>query len=453
MYNTTTYQSNTQQQAGPAASLVAPITPLRPILSSFKSELPPSPVSPLPRLGQVNVQTTPTNTNTLKAPRLEFTPPPTPSTEKKIEFRSQGAQLPITPPATPTLEHQQQSQNPTNPEDPSTFSSTFLASYTPTHVLGRGGFGFVMSCTQHRTSTPVAVKFINRAKIPKHAWINDRDLGMVPMEIHILSRVDHGGVVRALDFFEDERWFYLVMELVGSLWVSQSTSEKGKSSGSWAAPSWPLKNPFFSKKTTATTTTEDKATLAPPPSRPQMIRRTSHDLFETIEQSPGGLTESQARHIMRQVIDTVAYLDNLNIVHRDIKDENIVCDDELNVKLIDFGSAIILPPHKEGDGGARFTKFYGTMNFAAPEILQKRPYDPRKTEVWALGCLLYTCLVGEVPFPDPYAALDRTWRIPRKRVSRECLELLGRMLERDEGRRCGLGEVLGSKWWGVEMRK
>lgn len=73
--------------------------------------------------------------------------------------------------------------------------------------------------------------------------------------------------------------------------------------------------------------------LAPP----QFTRRPSHDLFECIEQTPNKrLSEDQARHIFAQVVEAVYYLDSQGITHRDIKDENLVIDQNLKVTLFFF---------------------------------------------------------------------------------------------------------------------
>lgn len=65
---------------------------------------------------------------------------------------------------------------------------------------------------------------------------------------------------------------------------------------------------------------------------PQFTRRPSHDLFECIEQTPNKrLSEDQARYIFAQVVEAAYYLDSQGITHRDIKDENLVIDENLKV--------------------------------------------------------------------------------------------------------------------------
>ena len=68
--------------------------------------------------------------------------------------------------------------------------------------------------------------------------------------------------------------------------------------------------------------------------RPEFSRRPSYDLFECIEQSEHKrLSEDQARYVFSQVVDAVHYLDRHGIAHRDIKDENLVIDKNLKVRL------------------------------------------------------------------------------------------------------------------------
>ena len=104
----------------------------------------------------------------------------------------------------------------------------------------------------------------------------------------------------------------------------------------------------------------DEPDTLPPTMQPApLIRRPSSDLFECIEQY-SFLTEDQARHVFKQIASAVAHLHQLRIVHRDIKDENLLIDSNFNVKLIDFGSAAFIPAEPD----RVFDRFlgYGTVN-------------------------------------------------------------------------------------------
>ena len=67
------------------------------------------------------------------------------------------------------------------------------------------------------------------------------------------------------------------------------------------------------------------------------------------------------------------YLHSKKVLHRDIKDENIIIDTCFHIRLIDFGSAAVLAP------GKLFYTFCGTLEYCSPEVLQGTPYVPDPT--------------------------------------------------------------------------
>lgn len=82
----------------------------------------------------------------------------------------------------------------------------------------------------------------------------------------------------------------------------------------------------------------------------------------------------------------------MNVVHRDIKLENILLDSNHNIKIIDFGFSIIIPDDK------KLKIFCGTPSYMSPEIVSKIEYVGSKADIWALGILLYVMLQGKFPF-------------------------------------------------------
>jgi hypothetical protein len=76
--------------------------------------------------------------------------------------------------------------------------------------LGAGGYGFVMTAIHRLELREVAVKFIIKAKVPEHAWMEDKSARRVPTEALLLGLLDHPNLVKCLDLFEDELYFYLV---------------------------------------------------------------------------------------------------------------------------------------------------------------------------------------------------------------------------------------------------
>ncbi len=116
------------------------------------------------------------------------------------------------------------------------------------------------------------------------------------------------------------------------------------------------------------------------------------DLFDYVESAPDGLAASQCRSIFGQVADALWFLHANNIVHRDIKDENVILNGEGNAQLIDFGSAAHVRP------GKLFDTFSGTLDYAAAEILQGEKYSGQAQDIWALGVVGFVLLCGECPF-------------------------------------------------------
>ncbi|KAF9346896.1 hypothetical protein BGX26_001565 [Mortierella sp. AD094] len=335
----------------------------------------------------------------------------------------------------------------------------FVSEYTLGDELGSGGFGFVVSATRNSDHKEVAVKFIFRDKVPVHGWAKDPELGVIPMEIYALRNVSHPNIIGFLGSYQDSRYFYLVMELHGTPWSASNPLLSSKNGGNdmmeaiAKATLSQQRNGAGSASTTSSgsasypaSTSSSSSSLnqladgddVPKPAL--LVRRTSCDLFECIEHH-SKFSESQAHMIFRQIVECVHYLNSRGICHRDIKDENIVIDNDFCVKLIDFGSAVIIPPQ-----GKVFDRFYGTINYASPEILKGEKYRAESAEIWSLGILLYTILYGEVPFNDPLQAISGPYITPRVQSSKECLHLLNWMLAKAPERRATIADVASHPW-------
>ena len=159
-----------------------------------------------------------------------------------------------------------------------------------------------------------------------------------------------------------------------------------------------------------------------------------------------GMQEPECRNIFKQVVDAIHHLHvKASIVHRDIKDENVVLDGENRVKLIDFGSAAYI---RNGP----FDVFVGTIDYAAPEVLQGRAYAGPEQDVWALGILLYTIVFKENPFYNIDEILDHPLRLPPLEIpySDDCVDLIQAMLNRDVDQRLNIEEVKTHPWLNME---
>ncbi|XP_051261500.1 PAS domain-containing serine/threonine-protein kinase isoform X2 [Dicentrarchus labrax] len=256
----------------------------------------------------------------------------------------------------------------------------FDEEYQPLKAVGKGAFGFVWKAVRRSDGQDVVVKFISKARIVSDCWVEDPMLGRVSQEIAILTRVQHHNIVKVLEVFENGSYFQMVMEKHGD----------------------------------------------------------GLDLFEFIDMQPR-LDEPLASYIFRQLVAAVFYLRTKNILHRDIKDENIIIDTCFHIRLIDFGSAAMMAPRK------LFYNFCGTLEYCSPEVLQGNPYEGPELEMWSLGVLLYTLLFSENPFCDVEEILNAKLKPPFP-LSQDLHGVLCGLLHPDPAQRMTLDQLLLQSW-------
>jgi serine/threonine protein kinase len=159
----------------------------------------------------------------------------------------------------------------------------------------------------------------------------------------------------------------------------------------------------------------------------------------------GAQHEAMARGWFGQLVDAVRYLHSRNICHRDLKLENLLIDESMNLKLCDFGFSHIQT------GNSLLKTRCGSPAYIAPELLQKGDYDGRRSDVWSLGVVLYAMCTGAMPWSnDNQIALAA--KIREQPISyptcfaRPLRTLLEGMLERDPLKRYTIDQIAAAEW-------
>ena len=149
-----------------------------------------------------------------------------------------------------------------------------------------------------------------------------------------------------------------------------------------------------------------------------------------------GFKEVSAKFYMSQIFLAIDYLHKNGYIYRDLKPENILIDKEGNIKLTDFGLSKVI----SNDGDINTTNtLCGTLEYIAPEIFQRKPYD-KSIDWFSFGVVLYEMLTGQLPFNIKNEEFDeskyKNIKYPEK-MSPEAKELIEKLIEIEPEKRLG----------------
>ncbi|KDE02753.1 CAMK/CAMKL/MARK protein kinase [Microbotryum lychnidis-dioicae p1A1 Lamole] len=259
-----------------------------------------------------------------------------------------------------------------------------VGGYTLGRVIGEGSFGKVRIGVHRLTNTRVAIK-----QVPKSSPVNSSDRGsaassplsLLTRELHHHRRLRHPHILALYEIIATESSIYLVTELC-----------------------------------------------------------TGGELFDYLVEK-GRLSASETRRIFGQLVLGVAHLHQSGVVHRDLKLENVLLDERVNVKIADLGFG------REFEKGRWMDTWVGTLGYCAPEVVAAKRYHGEEVDIWSLGVILYTLLAGSLPFDDDDEGLMKEmilkceYDIPTW-LDEDAIDLIQNILVLDPMRRLTLKAIL-----------
>lgn len=159
------------------------------------------------------------------------------------------------------------------------------------------------------------------------------------------------------------------------------------------------------------------------------------------------LHETEACYFFQQVVAGLSYCHGREVVHRDVKLENILLDGNNGLKIIDFGLSALFQP------GKRLRVHCGSPSYAAPEIVSKDYYEGPPVDVWSLGVVLFAMVCGYLPF---HSSSGNKQELCQKIISGQytapdwlsssARDLLSQMLTVDPNKRISFADVWSHPW-------
>ncbi|NWY97893.1 HUNK kinase, partial [Loxia curvirostra] len=262
-----------------------------------------------------------------------------------------------------------------------------VGNYLVGKMINKGSFAKVMEGLHIPTGEKVAIKVIDKRKAKQDYYV----LKNMKREPRIHQMIQHPNIVQLYETLETDNSYYMVMELC-----------------------------------------------------------LGGDLLDRICDKKR-LVEQEVRRYIRQILSAVEHLHCQGIVHRDLKIENFLLDENNNIKIIDFG--LSNTARFEGLSQELLHTQCGSPAYAAPELLAHKKYGP-KVDVWSIGVSMFAMLTGTLPFTvEPFnikqlhqkMLIGEISPIPSD-ISPGAVHFMQSLLEPDPAKRPGVKEAIKDKW-------
>ena len=181
------------------------------------------------------------------------------------------------------------------------------------------------------------------------------------------------------------------------------------------------------------------------------------ELFDYIYFLRKGFGEDYGRYLFREIINGLNAVHQAGVVHRDLKTENIMMTKDWTLKIADFGYST-LKAGKENNN--ILDSFLGTLSYAAPEILRRKPYNGVAIDIFSTGAILYILVTGKLPFLKAVINDDDNRELATKdfdsyfgkkdlkigKTKDEFKSLISLMLSNDPMERRSINEIIEHPW-------
>ena len=164
------------------------------------------------------------------------------------------------------------------------------------------------------------------------------------------------------------------------------------------------------------------------------------------------LNENESCYYFQQIISGIEYLEKLKIVHRDIKLENIIIEDNKNIKILDFGLSNFYQKNNI------LYSSCGSLCYASPEMVEGKKYSGSCVDIWSSGIVLFAMLCGYLPFTD-----SNEQKLFKKIVegklyfphflSEQAKDLLNKVLTKDPLKRITINKIKKHPWFNLNNPK